>query len=266
MVIVFLPAYNEEEALAAVVRKFDGEFKKAGEAYRVVVLDDGSTDRTAVLAGELSKNYPLELLRHSVNRGLGQTMIDGLKHCAGIAAAEDLIVTLDCDDTHEPKYVHGAMAKIKEGYDVVILSRYQKDGGERGLSRWKSFLSRGAGLFLKIFFPISGVREYSCGYRVTKASVLQEAFRRFGERFIRLPQMGFVATAEILIQFRRMGCRITEAPFVLNYGQKAGKSKNRPLKTIMGYFALVAIYWGRKDGRAGSAQCQRRKRALSDVG
>lgn len=249
MIVVFLPAYNEESALPRLVEKFDAEIKKTGTPYRIVVLDDGSTDRTAEVARELSLKYPLELVRHEVNQGLGQTVIDGFRHVAGSTAADDLVITMDCDDTHEPKYMHSAIDKIREGNDVVILSRYQAGGGEQGLSAIKSFLSRGAGLFLKIFFPIRGVQEYSCGYRVIKASVLHKAWRVFGEGFIRLPHMGFVVTPEVLIKFRMLGSRIAEVPFVLQYGQKAGASKNKPLRTIRGYFALVALYWGRRAPR-----------------
>ena len=94
-------------------------------------------------------------------------------------------------------------------------------------------------------FPIRGVKEYSCGYRVFRASILKKALKVFGDRFIQLPHRGFVVTPEILIKLRMLGARMAEVPFVLNYGQKAGKSKNRPLKTILGYFALVALYWGK---------------------
>lgn len=246
MIYIFLPAYNEEEALGPVVQKFDTELKKIGAEYRIVVLDDGSRDRTAEVAERLAQRYPLELLRHPVNQGLGQTMIDGLQYVAENALPDDVVVTMDCDDTHDPVYVASALESIQKGNDVVILSRYTPGGGEKGLSMLKSVLSRGAGLFLKVFFPIAGVKEYSCGYRVFKASALKKAFRVFGKNFVRLPHMGFVVTPEILIKLRMLGCRIAEVPFVLRYDQKPGKSKNRPLKTIGGYFALITLYWGRK--------------------
>ncbi len=181
MNIVFLPAYNEEIALGILVKKFDSELKKRNEPYKIIVLDDGSSDRTAAVAKELSVRYPLSLLRHEVNKGLGRTMIDGLEYVAQVSSEGDSIITLDCDDTHDPKYVHSALEKIKEGYDLVILSRYQKGGGEKGLSPIKSFLSRGAGLFLKFFFPLKGVSEYSCGYRVFRASALKKALSIFGK-------------------------------------------------------------------------------------
>ena len=249
MIWIFLPAYNEEGALDLLVRKFDAELKKTGSKYRIVVMDDGSKDRTAVIAQALATEYPLTLLRHLENKGLGETMRDGLEYVAKESAPEDVVITMDCDDTHEPKYLHAAIAKIEEGYDVVILSRYQSGGGEEGLSAVKSFLSRGAGAFLKFFFPIQGVREYSCGYRVMRTSALKRAFKVFGRRFVELSHLGFVVTPEILIKFRMLGCRIAEVPFTLRYDQKMGKSKNNSRKTIQGYFALVLHFWGRKAPR-----------------
>ncbi len=249
MIWVFLPAYNEEVALERLVPKFDAELSRGAELYKIVVLDDGSTDGTAEAARRLGMVYPLTLLRHEKNQGLGRTMIDGLEHCAREAAPGDAVVTLDCDDTHEPKYVHAALAKLREGADVAILSRYAPGGGEKGLSPVRSVLSRGAGLFLKVFFPIPGVQEYSCGYRVFRASILKRAFDTFGENFVRLPHKGFVVTPEILIKMRLLDARIVEVPFTLDYGKKPGKSKNRPLKTISGYFSLVRLYFGRTSAR-----------------
>ncbi len=244
MIFVFLPAYNEEMALESLVKKFHETLKN--EPYRIIVLDDGSSDGTAAKAQALGKSFPVELLKHEVNQGLGQTMTDGLSYVAKISSDTDFIVTMDCDDTHDPRYVPEAIEKLKKGYDLAILSRYQKGGGEEGLSFVRSSLSKGAAMFLKLFFPIKGVKEYSSGYRVFRASMIKKAFAVFGKDFIRLPHLGFVVTPEILIKLRMLGCRVAEVPFVLSYDQKIGKSKNRPLKTIAGYFALVWLYWGRR--------------------
>ena len=123
MIYIFLPAYNEEVALNNLVRKFELELKKIKEPYRLVVLDDGSQDRTAAVAEGLSKDYPLTLLRHPLNQGLGRTIVDGFEYVAHNASAGDFLITMDCDDTHDPMYIHPAIAKIKEGFDLVILSR-----------------------------------------------------------------------------------------------------------------------------------------------
>ena len=245
MLYIFLPAYNEEEALPRLVMKMDTALKNEPEPYRIVILNDGSRDQTEEIAHELSKKFPIKVLKHPVNLGLGQTMIDGLKYISALANPDDSVVTLDCDDTHEPKYLTEALKKIKRGYDLVILSRFQKGGGEEGLSFRRKMFSRLACLLLKMAFPVPGVRDYTCGFRVFRAETLQKAFQTFGDRFIRLPHLGFVVSAEILVKLRMLGSRITEVPFVLRYDQKPGKSKNKTMKTILGHFTLVALYWGR---------------------
>ena len=246
MIHIFLPAYNEAIALPILVAKFAKELSTSPEPFRILVLDDGSRDGTTEAAQDLAKRYPLDVLKHETNQGLGQTMRDGFKHLARIASDEDWIVSLDCDDTHEPKYLKDALGKAKTGYDLVILSRFVEGGGQEGLSWFKTFLSRGAGLFLKIFFPIKGVKEYSCNYRVYRARIVKKAVQTFGDDFIRLADLGFVATAEVLVKMRMLGARIGESPFVLRYDQKPSPSKNRPLRTIRGYFALVWNFWGRR--------------------
>ncbi len=243
MIYIFLPAYNEEQALPILVKKFSEVLKKHQRDYRVVVLDDGSSDKTFAVATSLAREYPIEILRHETNQGLGQTLIDGFNHLFQVVRDEDKVVTLDCDDTHEPSFLPAALDKLEEGYDLVILSRFCQGGGQEGLSTIKKTLSIGAGLFLKFFFPIRGVREYSCNYRVFGGRILRKAFEFYGNKFIGLPHLGFVATPEILIKMRKIGAKITESPFVLRYDQKTTPSKNNSLRTIRGYFALIWHYW-----------------------
>lgn len=246
MITIFLPAYNEAIALPRVVQKFSAVLEAEKKPYRFVVLDDGSKDDTASVAEELSKKYSLELLRHPVNRGLGATLRDGIEHVVKISRDEDLVVMLDCDDTHEPQFLPAAIEKLKQGYDVVLLSRFCEGGGNGELAPIRRILSMGAGVLMQVFFPIKGVREYSCCYRVFRATILKKAIRVFGKNFIELPHMGFVAAPEILVKLRMLNARMAESPFVLRYDQKPGKSKNRPFKTIVGYFALVLKCFGRR--------------------
>ena len=246
MIYVFLPAYNEEIALPRLLKKFDDVLKAGPEKYHVVIQDDGSADRTVAVAEGLSKQYPITVLRHPKNLGLGETMRDGLNYLVKTVADDDAVVTLDCDDTHEPKFVPPAVQKLRSGYDVVALSRFCRGGGQEGLSGVKTFLSMGAGLFLKTLFPIRGVREYSCNFRVYTGAILKKADRVFGKDFIRLDHLGFAVSPELLIKMRMLKARITESPFVLRYDQKPTASKNNSMRTIKGYFAIVWNYWGKR--------------------
>lgn len=246
MIWVFLPAYNEEIALPRLLKKFDDVLKVGPEKYHVLIQDDGSSDGTVAVAEMLSKQYPITVLKHAKNMGLGETMRDGLNYLVHNAADQDAIVTLDCDDTHEPKFVPPAVQKLRLGYDVVALSRFCEGGGQEGLSGTKTVLSRGAGIFLKILFPIKGVQEYSCNFRVYTGAILKKADKVFGKNFIRLAHLGFAVSPELLIKMRMLRARIAESPFVLRYDQKPTASKNKAMRTIKGYFAIVWLYWGRR--------------------
>jgi len=246
VIYVFLPAYNEEIALPRLLKKFDDVLKNGFEPYKIVIQDDGSSDRTVAVAEELSRQYPIPVLRHDKNKGLGETMRDGFDYLFKIIQDQDVVVTLDCDDTHEPEFVPAAIEKLRSGYDLIVLSRFCKGGGQAGLSASKTFLSQGAGLFLKFFFPIRGVREYSCNFRIFSGAILKKANQVFGRQFIKLAHLGFAVSPEILIKMRMLGARIAESPFVLRYDQKPTASRNNSLRTIKGYFAIVWNYWGRK--------------------
>ncbi|MFT5207499.1 MAG: dolichol-phosphate mannosyltransferase [Candidatus Omnitrophota bacterium] len=245
MIHVLLAAWNESIAIPRLVKKFEAEFNHAGE-YTLWIYDDGSSDETGVVASALAENYPVKVLTHKHNQGLGQTLIDGLNHLAELSAADDVVITMDCDDTHEPKYLIPALAKLRSGFDVVILSRFCEGAGQEGLAWHKTILSAGAGIFLKVLFPIRGVQEYSCNFRVFRADLLKRAIATFKDDFISLPHLGFVAAPEILIKFRMLQAKITESPFILRYDQKPTPSTNDSIQTIKGYFALVQKWWLRK--------------------
>src|SRR5690606_32923585 len=76
MLWVLLPAYNEEASLPALVPKIARVCNDAGIEYRILVGDDGSRDRTAAVLEELQASYPIQVLRHRINRGLGETSRD----------------------------------------------------------------------------------------------------------------------------------------------------------------------------------------------
>jgi dolichol-phosphate mannosyltransferase len=246
MIYIFLPALNEALALPLVVNKFVNELNTKKEKYQFIVFDDGSTDNMHQIAAELASMHPMIVLSHDKNQGLGQTMIDGINFLVTKVSDDDLIVTMDCDNTHEPKYLTAALKKIREGYDVILLSRFQKGGGQRGLSWFQNILSMNAGRFLKILFPIHGVREYSCNYRIYRGHILKKAKKVFGDRLVRLPHMGFAVTPELLIKLRMLKAKIGESPFVLRYDKKPTISTKRTFDTIKGYFTLAFLYVGRK--------------------
>ena len=261
MIYVLLPAYNEEDALEPMLEKIERTLGAVGRPYRVVVVDDGSTDATPEMLAELSRDHPLTVITHRYNRGLGETARDGFEHIADVGEPGDVVIRMDCDDTHDPAYIPEMLEKLEEGYEVVIASRYAPGGGEVGLDLYRRTISRIANLMFKTVFPIRGVWEYTCGFRAYRVGLVQDALEIFGNKFIDLKGLGFTGTLEKLIKFRMMGARITEIPFVLRYDRKLSSSKVVTSITTLGCFVLMikhVRYWN-AEGRRWKTAIEERK-------
>jgi dolichol-phosphate mannosyltransferase len=247
VIVVLLPAYNEEQSFPVLLPKIDSTLRSMAAPYRIIVGNDGSRDRTAELLAGYAKELPLEIIHHKLNRGLGETSRDLFERAAELCQPEDVIVRMDCDDTHEPEIIRSMVARLDEGYDVVIASRFQPGGGQEGVSAYRAFVSWCANLFMKLFFPIPGVREYSGGFRAYRAAIIQKAIALYGNNFIQLKGLGFTCTLEKLVKLDLAGARFTEVPFMLRYDQKQSESKMVSSITALGYAVMTLLYhwpWG----------------------
>jgi glycosyltransferase involved in cell wall biosynthesis len=128
-VVIVIPAYNEEQSITAVIRGL----KQQGFA-RLIVVDDGSSDRTS----ELARQEDIILLRHIVNRGLGGALGTGINGALRLGA--EIIVTFDADGQHDPNDVSRLVEPIENGEaEVVIGSRMLDPVGmpyPRRLANW----------------------------------------------------------------------------------------------------------------------------------
>lgn len=243
MLWIMLPAHNEKESLPKLLPKIAEELKKRGDSYCVVVVDDGSYDGTPELLDQYRREMPLDVVTHPINRGLGETERDGFEHIAFQCKPDDLIVRMDCDDTHEPQYICDLVKKLDEGYDVVNTSRFQEGGGQVGVNRYRAVISRAANLFMQVIFRIPGTRDYSCGFRAYRGRVIQDAIRVYGNNFIQLRGLGFTSTLEMIVKLYLLGCRFAEVPFVLRYDQKSSSSKMVSSITTLGYMVMALLYY-----------------------
>tara|TARA_B100002052_G_scaffold298905_1_gene334133 strand:+ start:691 stop:1494 length:804 start_codon:yes stop_codon:yes gene_type:complete len=247
MILVLLPAYNEEESLPKLIPKLIKTLTVLNEDYKILVCNDGSNDNTYHILKDYAIEIPLEIINHKINRGLGESSRDLFERAAEIVNTGDVIIRLDCDDTHEPEYIPAIVKKVRAGYDVVVASRFQKGGGQKGVNRYRAFISRGANLFMKIFFPIKGLKEYSCGFRGYKAEKIIEAIQFYGNNFIQLKGLGFTCTLEKLVKLKLLESKFGEVPFMLRYDQKQSDSKMITSITTLGYLIMTLLYhwpWG----------------------
>lgn len=246
MIKFVLPAYNEAENLGPLLEKIGqimghGAPGLKGLEYQIVVVNDGSRDRTGEVIKEAARKLPIDTVEHVQNLGLPRTMEDGLRRAVANTRPDDVIIAMDADNTHEPAHALAMYQLIQNGYDLAIASRYQKGAREVGVSFKRRFLSLGANLMLKFFFPITGVRDYTCGYRAFRAGLLERAFAVYGDKFVEATT--FSATAEILLKLRLFKPKAGEVPMVLRYDQKKGTSKMKIGATIADYLRVMVRMW-----------------------
>jgi dolichol-phosphate mannosyltransferase len=240
-VVLTLPAFNEAANLGPLLTEARAVLVAAGIAHEFVVVDDGSSDSTPQVLRGLAESLPLTVVTHPGNRGLGPAIMSGLREAAGRAAADDdVIVCMDADNTHDPKYIVPMTAKIwVGGYDIVIASRFREGSREVGVPFVRRLISRAARMAFRLFLHLPEVRDYTCGYRAMRARVVREAMARWGDGLV--TRRGFACTDELLVKLSLVTRRIGEIPFVLRYDRKRGHSKMPFMRTVWETLKLLVL-------------------------
>ena len=235
MLYILLAAYNEEYNLPFV---FDSiKALNLPFPYKIIIVNDGSTDKTPFVLEQYKNSAPIRTIEHPFNLGLGKALLTGFNHIIKELKETDSIVVLDSDNTHPVSLIPLMKEKIDSGYAVVIASRYTKEGRQEGLGLHRKLLSICASLLLKIVWPIKGVSDYSCGYRMYSGKLLDKIVNVYGKDFIK--EKGFAAQLEILLKASRCTDSFTEVPLQLDYAKKKGKSKMKVFETILRYIILI---------------------------
>jgi dolichol-phosphate mannosyltransferase len=236
-VFVVLPAYNEQAALAPLLESIRAALDNSSWPYKVIVVDDGSRDATAFVASKATFVMPIELVEHQVNRGLAAALRTGLAAALDRCGPDDVIVTMDADNTHPPRIISDMMAKIERGFDVVIASRFQPGAKVYGVPRSRQLYSVGARFLFQALFPIRGVRDYTCGYRAYRASALRLAAEQYRARLI--SETGFSCMADLLLKLQRLPLHMTEVPLELHYERRGSGSKMQVARTVRQTLSLL---------------------------
>ena len=201
-IIVVIPTYNEAENLPLMV---DALLGLGIDALSVLVVDDNSPDGTGQLADDIAKDNPrVSVLHRPEKQGLRPAYIAGFKHA--LALGSDYIIQMDCDFSHQPKYIPTMLEAI-EHYDLVIGSRYVKGGSvdeswhflRKALSMWANRIYTPAILGLP-------VKDATAGFRVWTRETLQriDLDNIQSNGYIFQIEMNYVATL--------LGCQIGEVP------------------------------------------------------
>lgn len=236
MIFVALAAYNEENNIGALL---DG-IKRIADIHKismcVVVVNDGSKDRTAEVVESRKPGLSINLITQP-NAGFLKALERALRKTLEIASDNDICVTMDADNTHPAEIITKLVAGIDSGLDVVIASRFQAGGKMIGVPFHRVLMSEGAKVVMKLLVPIRNVRDYSTACRAYRVGVLREAFAAYPETL--LEGRGFSGMAGFLIRLSQITDRMGEIPFVLRYDLKKGASSMNVWKTFRGYIEII---------------------------
>jgi dolichol-phosphate mannosyltransferase len=239
MIWIGLPAYNEAHKIKHLLIDIHRTLSREKKEYAIVVYDDGSSDGTPREARSIGdKGVNIRLIEGRENKGLGYALSFLIDYCARESSLLDTVIIMDADATHNPEHIHRMLGFIKDGFDVVIASRYTPYSRAIGVRLYRQLLSKAANLMLKILFPIKGASDYSCAYRAYTARILKSAKALYGDKLVE--EHGFACMAELLIKLRRLGIMACEVPLILRYDRKAGATKMNVIGNILRTFVLIA--------------------------
>lgn len=238
MIWIGLPAYNESRRIKSLILDIDKSLQANKEKYQIVVYDDGSSDDTVKQIVDIrQQGINVSIVEGKINKGLGHALCYLISHCVNMSSKDDIVIIMDADATHNPEHIHRMIGYIKDGFDVVIASRYTPYSRIRGLVFYRRFLSNIANAMFRLLFPIKGVRDYSCSYRAYTAKVLKMAYAVYGDALIK--ERGFACMAELLLKLRKLDIIACEIPLILRYDKKAGATKMNVADTVIKTLRLI---------------------------
>jgi len=223
-VSVIIPVFNEEATVGDIVNRTKKTLEKLGSTYEVLVVDDGSDDRSADIAQE----QKAQVLRYT-HQGKGFALRSGFRQAKG-----EIVVTLDADGSHKPEEIPLVLRHLTEDRaDFVIGSRFANS--EANKTKISKINRTGNRLFNNLTGYLTGVKisDTQSGFRAIRASLIKK---------MKLTSHGYEVESEMLVKALRIRARVKETP--ISFDQRTvGNSKLDPLRDgTRILYAIIASY------------------------
>ena len=220
---VFLPSHNEEPNVERVVRGFLAELPNVADDYEVIVVDDGSIDKTGAIGDRLAnEDFHVKVVHHQMNRGYGGAVISGIR-----AATQPYVMLADGDGQFDPKEVANLAAYVP-AYDVVVGKRIRRADHLLRRVNGKAWTT-----LVRIVLGI-GITDIDCGFKLFK--------REFLDR-MELRAHGAMISTELMARVAGQGARIKEVG-VHHLPRLAGEQSGANLKVIGRAFKELFTLYG----------------------
>lgn len=219
---VFLPSHNEEGNVERVVRGFLKELPNFADDYEVIVVNDGSRDRTREIAERLAAEDPhVQVVNHEVNRGYGGAVISGIR-----AARMPWVLLADGDGQFDPADI-GKLASLASNNDVVAGRR-----AHRADPLMRRINGRAWTTLVRVLLGIT-ISDIDCGFKLFRRDFLEQ---------IDLRAHGAMISTELMARLTGRGARVAEID-VSHLPRLAGEQSGANLKVVMRAFKeLFQLY------------------------
>ncbi len=223
---VFLPAYNEEGNIKAVVLRVREVLRSVADTWEIVIVNDGSKDRTGEIAETLKEeDRRIKVVNHIENRGYGASLRSGFYACK-----YRWIAFIDSDSQFDFGEIDKFINKQKETGADLVIGYYKK----RKVSATKILTSKVWEMFVYIFFGLK-VHDIDCGFKMISKKVVDGIPHLESER-------GAFITSELLIKAKKSGFKFAEVP-ITHYPRTKGEGTGRKLNVIIKSFIDLLKLW-----------------------
>jgi len=219
----FFPMYNEAANIKAVVASAVSVLAKSSQEFEVIIVNDGSSDRTQVIAEELAKNDPrIKVVNHAANQGYGAALRSGFAACQ-----HEIIFQCDGDNQYQLAELKLLLPYLND-YDFVIGYRLKRaDPFYRVLEAlWYRFL-------LLVLFRLN-LRDTNCAFKLFKKSILEQ---------LKLESNGAIINGEVFVKARKFGFTNIKQVGVHHYPRPKGAQTGAKPRVLLEALASILRLW-----------------------
>lgn len=213
---VFLPCHNEADNLIALVKQI---LSLKIPDFHLVIVNDNSTDSTKKIAEYLNKKFPtlVNVFNRQLPKGRALAGKDAFLYC--LKQGADVIIEMDADFSHDPKYIPQFLNKLSDpNIDVILGSRFLPGGSDTDRSPIRTLISRLSGIIFRLILGIK-LTDMGSGFKAYKRQALESIDPQH-----LFSQKGLAISMESIFRVIKNGFRVQEIPIVFK-DRRAGISK-----------------------------------------